>query len=47
MDKLGLEASDDEMKSILQLVKDRSNLVKGNVSELEFEYIARQYLENK
>ncbi|UCG05603.1 MAG: hypothetical protein JSV83_17045 [Desulfobacterales bacterium] len=47
MDKLGLEASDDEMKAILQLVKDRSNLVKGNVSELEFEYIARQYLENK
>ncbi|MCP4302630.1 MAG: hypothetical protein GY783_18765 [Gammaproteobacteria bacterium] len=47
MDKLGLEASDDEMKEILQLVKDRSNLVKGNVSELEFEHIARKYLENK
>jgi isopropylmalate/homocitrate/citramalate synthase len=47
MDKLGLEASDDEMKEILQLVKERSNLVKGNVSELEFEHIARQYLENK
>ena len=47
MDKLGLEASDDEMKEILQLVKDRSNLVKGNVSELEFEHITRQYLGNK
>jgi isopropylmalate/homocitrate/citramalate synthase len=47
MDKLGLDASDDDMKEILQLVKDRSNLVKGNVSEVEFEHIARQYLENK
>jgi hypothetical protein len=47
MDKLGLEASDDEMKEIIQLVKNRSNLVKDNVSELEFEHIARQYLENK
>lgn len=47
MDKLGLEAGDDEMKEILPLVKERSNLVKGNVSELEFEHIARQYLEKK
>ena len=37
----------DEMKEILQLVKERSNLVKGNVSEVEFEYMARQYLEKK
>jgi hypothetical protein len=47
MDKLGLEASDEQMKEMLQLVKERSNLVKGNVSEVEFEYMARQYLENK
>ena len=47
MEKLGLEASDEQMKEILQIVKDRSNLVKGNVSEVEFEYIARKYLENK
>jgi hypothetical protein len=32
------------MKDILELVKDRSNLVKGNVSEVEFEYLARKYL---
>ena len=32
------------MKEILELVKDRANLVKGNVSEVEFEYIARKYL---
>jgi isopropylmalate/homocitrate/citramalate synthase len=44
LDKLGLEASDDQMKEMLELVKDRSNLVKGNVSEVEFEYIARKYL---
>jgi isopropylmalate/homocitrate/citramalate synthase len=46
LDKLGLEASDDQMKEILEIVKDRSNLVKGNVSEVEFEYIARKYLES-
>jgi len=47
MEKLGLEASDEQMKEILQIVKDRSNLVKGNVSEVEFEYIARKYLAKK
>jgi len=47
MEKLGLEASDDQMKEILEIVKSRSNLVKDNVSEVEFEYIARQYLGNK
>ena len=45
LEKLGLEASDDQMKAILEIVKDRSNLVKGNVSEVEFEYLARKYLE--
>ena len=44
LDKLGLEASDDQMKGLLEIVKDRSNLVKGNVSEVEFEYLARKYL---
>ncbi|UCE53633.1 MAG: hypothetical protein JSV31_31080 [Desulfobacterales bacterium] len=47
MEKLGLEAGDDDMKEILQIVKDRSNLVKGNVSEVEFEHIAKKYLESK
>jgi isopropylmalate/homocitrate/citramalate synthase len=46
LDKLGLEASDDQMKELLEIVKDRSNLVKGNVSEVEFEYLARKYLES-
>jgi len=46
LDKLGLEASDDQMKALLEIVKDRSNLVKGNVSEVEFEYLARKYLES-
>jgi isopropylmalate/homocitrate/citramalate synthase len=46
LEKLGLKASDDQMKEILEIVKDRSNLVKGNVSEVEFEYIARKYLES-
>jgi isopropylmalate/homocitrate/citramalate synthase len=46
LDKLGLKASDDQMKEILEIVKDRSNLVKGNVSEVEFEYLARKYLES-
>ena len=44
LEKLGLEASDDQMKEILEIVKDRANLVKGNVSEVEFEHIARSYL---
>jgi isopropylmalate/homocitrate/citramalate synthase len=47
MEKLGLEAGDDDMKELLQIVKDRSNLVKGNVSEVEFEHIAKKYLESK
>jgi isopropylmalate/homocitrate/citramalate synthase len=47
MEKLGLEANDDQMKEILEIVKMRSNLVKGNVSEVEFEHIARQYLGDK
>jgi len=46
MEKLGIDASDDQMKEILQIVKDRSNLVKGNVSEVEFEYLVRKYLES-
>ena len=44
LDKLGLEATDEQMKEILEIVKNRSNLVKGNVSEVEFEYLARKYL---
>ena len=46
LEKLGLEATDEQMKDLLEIVKDRSNLVKGNVSEVEFEYIARKYLES-
>jgi isopropylmalate/homocitrate/citramalate synthase len=44
LEKLGLTATDDQLKDLLEIVKDRSNLVKGNVSEVEFEYIARKYL---
>jgi isopropylmalate/homocitrate/citramalate synthase len=44
LEKLGFEATADQMKELLEIVKDRSNLVKGNVSEVEFEYLARKYL---
>lgn len=47
MEKLGLKADEEDMKEILQLVKDRANLVKGNVSEVEFEYLVKKYLAGK
>jgi methanogen homocitrate synthase len=47
LEKMGIDANIDQMKDLLEIVKDRSNLVKGNVSEIEFEYIVNKYFKNK
>jgi methanogen homocitrate synthase len=47
LDKMGLEASDEDMKNILEIVKETSNIVKGNVSEVEFEHIVNSYMKQK
>ena len=44
LDRLGLKASKDEMREMLEIVKEESNLVKGTISEAEFEFIANKIL---
>ncbi|MEN8246423.1 MAG: hypothetical protein ABFS43_16160 [Thermodesulfobacteriota bacterium] len=44
LEKLGLEASKEEMAEMLELIKEQSNLVKGAISLGEFGFIARDYL---
>jgi len=44
LDRLGLKATKEQMKEILEAIKQESNIVKGNISELEFEHIARRVL---
>ncbi len=45
--ELGLEASQEEMTELLEIVKEQSNLVKGVISLEEFGFIARDYLQRK
>ncbi len=45
--RLGLKATDEEMRDLLDIVKERANIVKGKVSMEEFGYIARNYLKEK
>ena len=47
LDRLGLKATDDQMREMLELVKEESNIIKGTISEDEFEFIARGVLEAK
>jgi isopropylmalate/homocitrate/citramalate synthase len=47
LERLGINASKEQMQDILEIVKKQANLVKGNVSEVEFEYIARKYFAEK
>jgi len=42
--RLGLSATEDEMKKILEIVKEQSNIMKGTISEDEFEFIAKDVL---
>jgi len=44
LDRLGLKATKDEMREMLEIVKEESNLVKGTISEAEFEFIANKIL---
>lgn len=45
--RLGLEATEEEMRKMLEMVKDESNIVKGTISESEFEFIAKKVLGKK
>ncbi len=47
LNRLGLEASQEEMKKILEVVKEEANILKGTISEVEFEFIARKIIKNK
>jgi methanogen homocitrate synthase len=47
LDRLGLKATEEQMKEMLEIVKEESNIVKGNISESEFEHIARGVLNKK
>jgi len=47
LEKLGLEATYDEMRELLDIVKEQSNLVKGVLSLQEFSHIAIEYFKNK
>ena len=47
LNRLGLEASQEEMKRILEVVKEEANILKGTISEVEFEFIARKIIKNK
>jgi hypothetical protein len=44
LERLGLKAGEDEIKKMLQIVKEESNLVKGTIAEAEFEFIAKRVL---
>jgi methanogen homocitrate synthase len=46
IEKLGMKASNDDLKAILEIVKTRSNIIKGNISEVEFKKIATDYFKN-
>lgn len=47
LDKLGLKATEEEMKEMLEKVKEQSNILKGTISGVEFEYIAKHILTKK
>jgi len=47
LDKLGLQGTEDEMRALLEIVKEQSNLIKGTISLEEFGYIARDYLKKR
>ena len=47
LDRLGLKATKDQKKGLLEIVKEQSNLVKGSISLEEFGYMARSYLDEK
>ena len=47
LNRLGLEASEEDMKKMLQIVKEESNIIKGTISVVDFEYIARGVIEKK
>jgi isopropylmalate/homocitrate/citramalate synthase len=44
LDRLGLKASDGEMKEMLEIVKEDANITKSLISESEFALIARKVL---
>ena len=47
LERLGLAATEEQMREMLEMVKEESNIIKGTVSEDEFEFIARGVLESK
>lgn len=47
LERLGLKATDEEMRELLDIIRERVNIVKGTVSMEEFEYIVRNYLKEK
>ena len=47
LERLGLKATDEQMRKMLEIVKEESNIIKGAVSEEEFEFIAKKVLNRK
>jgi len=46
LERLGLKATDEQMRKMLEIVKEESNIIKGTISEEEFEFIAKGVLKN-
>jgi isopropylmalate/homocitrate/citramalate synthase len=46
LERLGLKATDKQMRKMLEIVKEESNIIKGTISEEEFEFIAKGVLKN-
>ena len=45
LDRMGLQATDEEANRMLEMVKEESNILKGTITEEEFEYIVRKVLQ--
>mgnify|MGYP001359609187 CR=1 FL=1 len=47
LDRLGLQATEEQMRKMQEIVKEESNIIKGTISEGEFEFIAKRVLQSK
>jgi methanogen homocitrate synthase len=47
LERLGLKATDAQMRAMLEIVKEESNIIKGTISEEEFEFIAKRVLNRR
>ena len=47
LERLEIKATDAQMKNMLEIVKEESNIIKGTISEDEFEFVAKEVLKGK